>query len=152
AQGEVADLKNYINAMVRSLRETTKANEQQAWLNTNLARISRLMQSHRDLRSVGELIMDELAPLVGAQHGTLFLAENTERRRQLRLIASYGRAYDDHSPRQIELGQTLVGQVAQSNRPVIIDETPPDFPTVSTSLGPSGTANLRLLAIQFEAS
>src|SRR5690606_28269543 len=32
AQGEVADLKNYINAMVRSLRETTKANEQQAWL------------------------------------------------------------------------------------------------------------------------
>jgi len=150
AQGEVADLKNYINAMVRSLRETTKANEQQAWLNTNLARISRLMQGHRDLRSVGELIMDELAPLVGAQHGTFFLAENTERRRQLRLIASYGRAYDDHSPRQIELGQTLVGQVAQSNRPVIIDETPPDFLTISTSLGRAAPVNIVVLPIKFE--
>ncbi|WP_286899716.1 HAMP domain-containing protein [Thermocrispum sp.] len=150
AQGEVADLKNYINAMVRSLRETTRANEEQAWLNTNLARISRLMQGHRDLRSVGELIMDELAPLVGAQHGTFFLAETTDHGRRLRLIASYGRYYDDLSPRQIELGQTLIGQVAQSNRLVVIDQTPQDFLTISSSLGEAAPVNVVVLPITFE--
>ena len=36
-----------------------------------------MMQGHRDLAVVAELIMDELAPLVGAQHGTFFLAEPT---------------------------------------------------------------------------
>src|SRR6185437_190704 len=40
AQGEVAELKDNINAMVRSLRETTIANEEQDWLKTNLAQIA----------------------------------------------------------------------------------------------------------------
>ena len=61
--------------MVRSLRETTEANQQQGWLQTNLARIAGLMQGQRDLADVAELIMDELIPLVGAQHGAFFLAE-----------------------------------------------------------------------------
>src|ERR1700756_3701621 len=75
AQGEVAELKDNINAMVQSLRETIRANQQQDWLKTNLARIAGMMQGHRDLAVVAELIMDELVPLVGAQHGTFFLSE-----------------------------------------------------------------------------
>ena len=34
------------------------------------------MQGHRDLAVVAELIMDELTPLVGAQYGAFFLAED----------------------------------------------------------------------------
>ena len=60
ASGEVAELKDNINSMVESLRETTRANQEQDWLKTNLARISGLMQGHRDLDVVAELIMDEL--------------------------------------------------------------------------------------------
>ncbi len=75
AEGELAELKDNINAMVESLRETTKANTEQDWLQTNLARIGSLLQGHRDLSAVAELIMDELIPLVNAQHGTFFLAE-----------------------------------------------------------------------------
>ena len=41
-----------INQMIRNLRETTEANEQQDWLKTNLARISSLMQGQRDLQTV----------------------------------------------------------------------------------------------------
>jgi HAMP domain-containing protein len=65
AQGEVAELKDNINAMVQSLRETTKANQEQDWLQTNLARMAGLMQGHRDLTTVAELIMNELIPLAG---------------------------------------------------------------------------------------
>ena len=50
ASGEVADLKDNINQMIANLRETTRANEEQDWLKTNLARISGLMQGQRDLR------------------------------------------------------------------------------------------------------
>jgi hypothetical protein len=60
--------------MVQSLRETTRANEEKDWLKTNLARVSGLMQGHRDLRMVATLIMNELTPLVGAQHGTFYLS------------------------------------------------------------------------------
>src|ERR1700759_2280201 len=52
AQGEVAELKDNINAMVQSLRETIRANQQQDWLKTNLAQIAGMMQGHRDLAVV----------------------------------------------------------------------------------------------------
>ena len=76
AEGEVAELKDNINAMVRSLREAEQASQDQDWLKTNLASIGSMLQGHRDLEVVAELIMEELAPLLEAQHGTFFLTED----------------------------------------------------------------------------
>jgi HAMP domain-containing protein len=117
AQGEVAELKDNINAMVQSLRETIRANQQQDWLKSNLARISGMMQGHRDLAVVAELIMDELAPLVGAQHGTFFLSETAGGDTQLRLIAGYGLRADKEAPLQYRLGQSLIGQWPRASGP-----------------------------------
>ena len=90
AQGEVAELKDNINTMVRSLRETTEANQQQGWLQTNLAKIAGLMQGQRDLAVVAELIMNELIPVVGGQLGAFFIADSSDGQTRLRLIAGYG--------------------------------------------------------------
>ena len=49
ARGEVADLKDNINAMIGNLRGTTERNTEQDWLKTNLAKFSRMMQGQRDL-------------------------------------------------------------------------------------------------------
>ncbi|MDI9883274.1 response regulator, partial [Streptomyces sp. HNM0645] len=57
-----------------SLRATTRANEEQDWLKTNLARLAGLMQSSRDPVQVAHVIMEELPPLVAAQYGAFFLA------------------------------------------------------------------------------
>src|SRR5207302_1412600 len=43
ASGEVAVLKDRINEMIRTLRETTERNMQQDWLKTNLAQFSRML-------------------------------------------------------------------------------------------------------------
>src|SRR6201997_4139006 len=90
AAGEVAELKDNINTMVRSLRETTETNQQQGWLQTSLARIAGLMQGQRGLAVVAELIMNELIPLVGGQQGAFFLTDPNNRETRLRLIAGYG--------------------------------------------------------------
>ena len=63
ARGEVAELKDNVNLMVANLRETTRANQEQDWLKTNLARIAGLMQGHRDLLELARLILGELTPL-----------------------------------------------------------------------------------------
>ncbi|GFH38163.1 response regulator [Streptomyces pacificus] len=74
ASGEVSELKDNINAMVESLRATTRANQEQDWLKTNLARISGLTQSSRDPVQLAQVIMDEVPPLVSAQYGAFYLA------------------------------------------------------------------------------
>ncbi|AIG76292.1 Hypothetical protein AJAP_17120 [Amycolatopsis japonica] len=150
AQGEVAELKDNINAMVQSLRETTRANEEQDWLNTNLARISGLMQGHRDLRVVATLIMNELTPLVGAQHGTLFLTEPGESGTRLRLITSYGHSEAPDAPSDFAMGQSLIGQAAQTKKPIVVDRTPPGFVKISSSLGSAPPVTLIVLPIVFE--
>jgi signal transduction histidine kinase/HAMP domain-containing protein/CheY-like chemotaxis protein len=151
AQGEVAELKDNINAMVWSLRETTQANQQQDWLKTNLARIAGMMQGHRDLAVVAELIMEELAPLTGAQHGTFFLAEPTaDGDTQLRLIAGYGLRADKTAPTQYRLGQSLIGQVARSKRSIVVGNLPEGYVTISSGLGEAPPANLAIVPILFE--
>jgi signal transduction histidine kinase/HAMP domain-containing protein/CheY-like chemotaxis protein len=150
AQGEVAELKDNINAMVQSLRETIRANQQQDWLKTNLARIAGMMQGHRDLAVVAVLMMDELAPLVGAQHGTFFLSEPVNGDTQLRLIAGYGLRADEAAPIQYRLGQSLIGQAARSKRSIVAADLPEGYVKISSGLGEAPPANLAVLPILFE--
>jgi signal transduction histidine kinase/CheY-like chemotaxis protein/HAMP domain-containing protein len=150
ASGEVAELKDNINSMVESLRETTRANQEQDWLKTNLARISSLMQGHRDLPVVAELIMDELVPLVSAQYGAFYLAEDGDDGPELRLVGSYGYPEDSSRTTRIAFGRTLVGQAARSRRTITVDELPPGYVTVSSGLGQVVPTALVLLPIVVE--
>ncbi|MEV4611526.1 HAMP domain-containing protein [Kitasatospora sp. NPDC049258] len=149
ASGEVADLKDNINFMVESLRETTRANEDQDWLKSNLARISALMQGRRDLPVVAELIMDELTPLVSAQYGAFYLAEETGRTTYLNLIGSY--AFPPGStPTRFKLGESFVGQAARSRRTIAVDRLPAGYVSVSSGLGRAEPISLIVLPIVVE--
>ncbi|SDC24506.1 HAMP domain-containing protein [Actinokineospora iranica] len=153
ASGEVAELKDNINSMVGSLRETTRANQDQDWLKSNLARMSSLMQGRRDLGVVAELIVDELAPLVSAQYGAFYLAEDGADGTVLRLLGSYGHPgnpAEDDRPREFALGQSLVGQAARSRRTIEVDEVPPGYVTISSGLGSAPPSSLIVLPIVVE--
>ncbi|MEW2418037.1 HAMP domain-containing protein [Streptomyces sp. NPDC046866] len=149
ASGEVADLKDNINFMVESLRETTRANEEQDWLKTNLARISALTQGRRDLAVVADSIMDELTPLVSALCGAFYLAEDTPEGTVLQLVASY--AFPEGArPTRFRLGQSFVGQAARSKTPIAVDSLPPDYLAVSSGLGRTEALHLIVLPIVVE--
>jgi signal transduction histidine kinase/CheY-like chemotaxis protein/HAMP domain-containing protein len=150
AEGEVAELKDSINAMVRSLRDTVQASQEQDWLKTNLASIGSMLQGHRDLEVVAELIMEELAPLLGAQHGTFFLMEDWGGEQRLRLIAGYGLHADMDAPVQYRIGQSLIGQVAKSKRPIVVDDIPLGYIKISSGLGDAPPASLAIMPLMFE--
>jgi signal transduction histidine kinase/HAMP domain-containing protein/ActR/RegA family two-component response regulator len=149
ASGEVAELKDNINSMVESLRETTSANQDQDWLKTNLAKISSLMQGRRDLTVVAELIMDELAPMVGAQYGAFYLTEDAGETPELRLIGSYGEP-GENRPTRFRFGQSLVGQAARSRRTITVDDVPADYVTITSGLGHARPSSLLVLPVVFE--
>ncbi|MFB8045829.1 HAMP domain-containing protein [Streptomyces hydrogenans] len=150
ASGEVAELKDNINAMVGSLRETTRANQEQDWLKSSLARISALMQGHRDLAVVAELVMDELTPLVTAQYGAFYLAEEGADGVELGLVGSYGRPAGDGTGTRFRLGESLVGQAARGRRTIAAENVPADYVTISSGLGSTARGSLVVLPVVVE--
>jgi HAMP domain-containing protein/CheY-like chemotaxis protein/GAF domain-containing protein len=143
ARGEVAELKDNINQMIANLRETTRKNLDQDWLNTNLARLSGMLQGQRDLAEVTRLIMGEVTPLVGAQHGALYLVEDD----RLVLSAGYGH---EGSRTSFRLGEGLVGQAAVDGRPIRIDEVPDGYVRVASGLGDATARSVVVLPVIFE--
>ena len=123
ASGEVADLKNYINAMIGNLRKTTERNTEQDWLKTNLAKFSRMMQGQRDLTTVAQMLLTELAPLVEAHLGVMYAMVETESGYRLRQLAGYAdHLGDEHPVREYRLGEGLVGQCALERHRLIISD------------------------------
>ncbi|MFI8826071.1 HAMP domain-containing protein [Streptomyces sp. NPDC053431] len=150
APGEVGELRDNINAMVESLRVTTRANEEQDWLKTNLARITALLQSTRGLPEVAELIMTEVPPLVSAQYGAFFLVKEDEAGPVLVLAAGYGLPDASGRPRRFRPGEGLVGQAARDRRTLLVDPVPAGYATVSSAVGTGEPAALVVLPIVVE--
>jgi HAMP domain-containing protein/CheY-like chemotaxis protein/C4-dicarboxylate-specific signal transduction histidine kinase len=151
AQGEVAELSDTINQMIANLRETTQKNAEQDWLNTNLARISGLMQGQRDLATVSRMIMSEISPLVTAQHGAFFLTESDNGADpELRLIASYGYKQRKTVSNRFKFGEALVGQAALEGKSILISDAPPDYVKVTSGLGEAQPVNIIVMPILFE--
>ncbi|MGH3712144.1 MAG: HAMP domain-containing protein [Micromonosporaceae bacterium] len=149
AQGEVAELKDNINQMIVALRETTKKNAEQDWLNSNLARVSGLLQGQRDLSEVSRMIMTEVTPLVDAQVGTFFLYEPGEGAPRLRLAASYGYVAPDVAL-LFAPGEGLVGQAVMSRRMIRVSGAPEGYLTVRSGLGGAPPADIVVLPVLFE--
>ncbi|MYS23968.1 Signal transduction histidine kinase, partial [Streptomyces sp. DvalAA-14] len=152
AAGEILELQDYINTMIVRLRETTLANKEQDWLKGNLARISGLMQGRRDLGDVAALIMSELTPVVSAQHGAFFLAEDTTEvgeEYELHLIGSYGFSRRTRSTVFLP-GEGLIGQAAVEKRSILIEHVPPGYLKITSGLGEAPPSHVIVLPVLFE--
>ncbi|MFE5185554.1 HAMP domain-containing protein [Streptomyces sp. NPDC056628] len=155
-RGEVAELKDNINLMVANLRETTRAKD---WLESNLARLAALMQGHRDLMEVADLLLRELTPLVNAQYGAFLLADPDEEgaalhtavpAKGLAFIAGYGSAQGT----TIETGglpvHGLVRQAAREKKRILVEEAPPDYIKIAGGLGEAAPTSVVIIPILFE--
>jgi HAMP domain-containing protein/signal transduction histidine kinase/CheY-like chemotaxis protein len=150
ASGEMAALKDTINEMISNLKEQTLKNAEQDWLKTNLARFSRMLQGERDLATVSNLIMSELAPLVNAQYGVFYVSKREEDETKLELVASYGAESSGELKQEFSLREGLIGQAAADRRPILLKDVPPDFIRVGSGLGQAKPANVNILPALFE--
>jgi CheY-like chemotaxis protein/HAMP domain-containing protein len=150
ARGEVAELKDNINTMIDNLRLTTDRNKEQDWLKTNLARFTNMLQGQRDLAVVGRMLLSELAPLVNAQSGVMYLVQ-TEGPASLRLLASYAdQGPGEGHPERLMIGEGLMGQCAADARRLLITDVPENVVPICSALLKVLPKNIIVLPILFE--
>jgi len=149
AKGEVSELKDNLNTMILNLRETTESNREQDWLKTNLAKFTGMLQGQRELSTVGQILLTELAPLVKAHQGTIYHLSGGKNDAQLRLLSGYAHA-GERLARAVRLGEGLVGQCAVEKKRILLADVPPDFITISSSLGEARRISIIVLPVLFE--
>jgi HAMP domain-containing protein/signal transduction histidine kinase/ActR/RegA family two-component response regulator len=153
APGELGDLKDNINQMIDNLRATTSRNEAQDWLNSNLARISATMQGQRNIKTLAQLIMSELTPLVGAQVGAFYLAvggvDGTGEDAAFEWTAGFGAAVPKGRNRW-RAGEGLVGQCALERKPILVDDVPKSGLRVRSGLVDAAASHVVVMPVLFE--
>ncbi len=152
AQGEMGVLKDNVNQMIANLKETTRKNEEQDWLKTNLARFSSMMQGQRSIVSVAQLVMSELTPLVDAQHGAFYIMDSDEDDGQplLQLIASYGFGGRKQLNNSYRLCESLIGQCAFEKKRILLADVPEDFMHIASGMGEAPPRTVLVLPVLFE--
>src|SRR5437867_2099520 len=150
AKGEVAALKDNINEMIVNLTDPTRKNSEQDWLKTNLAKFSRMLQGQKDMLTVARLILSELAPVVGAQHGVFYIMDTTRQEPVLHLLASYAYRARKNVGDELRLGEGLVGQAAVEKEKILLTNVPRDYIQIASGLGEAPPLDVLVLPVIFE--
>ena len=152
AKGEVEALKDTINQMIANLKETTLRNQEQDWLKSNLAKFTQMLQGQKDLKTVTQRILSELAQVVTAHYGAFYILNQDEETQsvKLNLFSAYGYKSERNIPTEFSIGEGLVGQVAFEKERIILSNIPSNYIKINSGLGRARPANLIILPVLFE--
>ncbi|WP_193196896.1 response regulator [Nostoc sp. MG11] len=149
-QDEIGVLTRIFNQMIINLQNTTKKNEEQRWLKSNLAEFTQMLQGQRNLESVSRLILSNLAPLVEAPQGVFYIMDSVDNQPVLKLLSSYAYKERKHLANEFRLGEGLVGQCALEKQRILLTQVPSDYIRISSGLGEALPLNVIVLPILFE--
>src|SRR5206468_6334426 len=109
-----------------------------------------MLQGRRDLATVGQMLLSELTPLVGAQHGVIYRMETQEGWMRLNLLASYAGGANGDLPAHLEIGQGLVGQCAREKARILLSDVPSFAQPIRSGLFQAVPRNIVVLPVLFE--
>ena len=128
SQDEVGQLATAFNVMAAQVEERQKASEAERWLQSSLSKVSTRFAGERRLDALGANLLREMALLIDAQHGVIYLRDD----HALTLLARYAA---ESAPEKVVSGQGLVGQVLANRERVVLQDVPEDYVKVGSALG-----------------
>ena len=149
-QDEVGVLSRTINHMIARLRESTQKNEEQTWFKTSLAEVSQMLQGRRNLATISNALLSNLAAIVDAQQATFYGLDTFSGQPQLRHLGSYAGDSSRSRVDSIALGEGLLGQCALEKRTIMLNDVPSDYFHIHSALGSVSPRSLIVLPVMFE--
>jgi CheY-like chemotaxis protein/HAMP domain-containing protein len=150
AQGEVAALKDNINEMILNLKETTQKNTETDWLKTNLAKFTRMLQGQRNMKTVAQMVLSELAPLVDAQQGVFYVNQSDNGDATMKLLGGYAFNKRKNLANEFHAGEGLVGQCMLEKQRILVTNVPSNYVQIKSGLGEAPPNNIVVLPVLFE--
>jgi CheY-like chemotaxis protein len=123
---------------------------EQDWLKTNLARFTRMLQGQRDMTTVAQMVLSELAPLVDAQQGVFYVNTSSNGQPLMKLLGGYAYKKRKNLANEFHAGEGLVGQCTIERERILVTNVPNNYVYVSSGLGEAPPNNIVVLPVLFE--
>jgi len=150
SEDEIGDIARSFNEMAKTLNKYSILEQEQRWLETNVADLATKFQSVHNLESLAHLFITTITPLVEASYGVFYLKQGTGRRQQLNKLASYACQQTSIGTESFKNGEGLVGQAALEGRTIMLGNVPDNYIQIASGLGKAPPASLLIMPIQFE--
>ncbi|CAH0120165.1 Sensor histidine kinase RcsC [Paenibacillus sp. CECT 9249] len=155
---EIGSIAAAFNQMASSLelhtanvRQYQKTLEEQHWHQSMVGEFSALFQGVQDVQRLAELFVNKVAAMMDAGYGVVYVHEGPlDGPKKLWKAASYAVDGDPPGEKQFAPGQSLVGQCAKENKPIVLNEVPQHFIPIRSGLGTAAPSHVILLPIPFE--
>ena len=127
---ELGRIANALNRMAGALDETFTALNARNWLQAGSVQLSDALRGERNVTRLATRLIDTLAGYINAPLGTVYLTTHDA---TFTLAGSY--AAPAGVPQAVRVGEGLVGQVIERKKTLLVQDLPPDYHRVSSSLG-----------------
>jgi signal transduction histidine kinase/DNA-binding response OmpR family regulator/HPt (histidine-containing phosphotransfer) domain-containing protein/CHASE3 domain sensor protein len=138
ATDETGELARSIDVLKRG----ASAMEEQRWVKTHAAKLSRELQGAASLPDFGQRLVSGLVPVLGGGVAGFYLFDGGAG--TLRRVAAYGLAEGVGLDDSFRTGEGLVGQCASECKPITLADLPPAYLRISSGLG--GAAPVQAVA------
>ncbi|QAY66466.1 response regulator [Paenibacillus protaetiae] len=149
-QDEIGDIARSFNEMAKMLKHYSNLEQEQRWMETNVAVMATKLQGIQNLEGLAQLFITTVTPLVEASYGVFYIQQKSGRHPQLNKLASY--AYQQHEVgiESFRSGEGLIGQAALESRTIVMEHLPDNYIQISSGLGKAAPASLMIMPVQFE--
>jgi signal transduction histidine kinase/DNA-binding response OmpR family regulator/methyl-accepting chemotaxis protein len=137
-----------LQSMTSTLRENAKETETRDWRRNGQGRIHEQMRGILDRQILTDHIIGTLANHLNARQGAFFVYD--AERESLDLAAGY--AIDDQfvTRTAFKEGEGVIGQVMRDRNPIVVNDLPPDYCRIESSLGRSAPTSLIVYPLVYE--
>jgi transcriptional regulator with GAF, ATPase, and Fis domain len=108
-----------------------------------------MLQGQRDLYTVGQMLLAELASLVNAQQGAIYQLETADEAR-LKLLAGYAHKPSPEQNGEYRLGEGLVGQCGVEKKRLLLNDVPDDSIRITSGTFEASPRSVVVLPVLFE--
>ncbi|KAA1013632.1 response regulator [Paraburkholderia panacisoli] len=145
---ELKSLSATYDGALRQQAEQTEALQGLVWLRSGQRLLAERVVGQASAPLVGRAMLDFLAHYLDAAVAALYVRD--KQHGTLRRIAAYGfsRESEQAAPRELEAGETLVGQAALARRTLVLRDVPDSYVQVVSATGRSAPKNLLIMPIE----
>ena len=103
------------------------------------------------MKTVAQMVLSELAPLVDAQQGVFYVNQPNENgERVMKLLGGYAYNKRKNLANEFHPGEGLVGQCMLEKKRILVTNVPDDYVVISSGLGEAAPNNIVVLPVLFE--